>query len=107
MQYMGGKQRIAKQIASLLQPLLGSGYYVEPFVGGAAVAAQLNHPHRIAADLNESLITLWRALYAAPSDFTCVLEIPTSTSLRTKTGRDPRIKKLFSRNLLPATEDLP
>ena len=32
MRYMGGKQRIAKQIASLLQPLLGSGYYVEPFV---------------------------------------------------------------------------
>ena len=33
--------------------------------------------------------------YCAPEDFTCVLEIATKTDIRVKTGREPRIERLF------------
>lgn len=33
--------------------------------------------------------------YKAPSDFECVLEIPTKTDMRTKNGQEARIEKLF------------
>ena len=46
---------------------------------------------------------LWSALgnsvfiseYSAPDDFECVLEIQTKTEIRTKTGREPRVERLF------------
>lgn len=33
--------------------------------------------------------------YTAPDEFVCVREMPTSTEIRTKDGRDPRIERLF------------
>lgn len=33
--------------------------------------------------------------YKAPSDFECVLEIPTKTDMRTKNGQEARIERLF------------
>ena len=56
-------------------------------------------------DWNEFWDTMrvWSALgntvliseYTAPADFTCVMEIQTKTEIRTKTGREPRIERLF------------
>jgi DNA adenine methylase len=33
--------------------------------------------------------------YAAPDDFSCVLEMPTKTNMNTRNGKDTRIEKLF------------
>lgn len=63
MQYFGGKQRIAKQIASVLNPIIARyGAYVEPFVGGASMMAATSAIVRTGGDANVALITMWRAL---------------------------------------------
>lgn len=63
MQYFGGKQRIAADLAAFIQPHVdqASAYY-EPFVGGASVCARICHPQRIASDANKALIEMWLAL---------------------------------------------
>jgi len=62
MQYLGGKSRIAKQIASYLRSVRQPGQlYVEPFVGGASVLALMENP-RQASDVCEDLILLYQAL---------------------------------------------
>jgi DNA adenine methylase len=63
MQYFGGKQRIAKQLAEIMNPIaVERGCYVEPFIGGASVMAHIAEPFRIASDANVSLVTMWRRL---------------------------------------------
>jgi len=63
MRYFGGKQRIAAQLAAIMQPEVSRrGSYVEPFVGGASVMTRIQSPHRIGSDANAALITMWRAL---------------------------------------------
>lgn len=63
MQYLGGKKRIAKQLAEFLNSKLnGYKYYLEPFVGSAAVIEKVNHKIRIGCDKNEYLIQLFLAL---------------------------------------------
>lgn len=63
MQYLGGKERIAGQIAGFLQGnLRHEDDYIEPFVGGASVISRINHPHRTASDANAALICMWRSV---------------------------------------------
>jgi DNA adenine methylase len=63
MQYFGGKSRIAKKLANIIQPVAQKRKcYVEPFVGGASMMCSINADRRIGADLNKSLICMWRAL---------------------------------------------
>lgn len=63
MRYLGGKQRLAKKICGVIQPSIGNGRaYVEPFVGAASVMAMIKADTRIGADINEALITMWKAL---------------------------------------------
>ncbi len=64
MQYLGGKQYIAKKLATVLNPAaLAAGVYVEPFVGGASVMCQIDPSVlRIGRDANQALITMWSAL---------------------------------------------
>lgn len=65
MQYLGGKSRIAKDIARVILELTDDRqHYVEPFVGAGSVAAELA-PHftdAVLSDASPDLIELWRAL---------------------------------------------
>jgi DNA adenine methylase len=67
MQYMGGKCRIAKDIASvILQRESHRSVFIDAFVGGAAVSAALA-PHfafTLANDAHPDLISMYRALQA-------------------------------------------
>lgn len=62
---MGGKGRIAKKIAAvILAETSDRGRYVEPFVGGGAMAAQLGQHFDQAhySDAHEDLILMWQAV---------------------------------------------
>ena len=62
MQYIGGKQRIAKYICPILQKELDTGFYdgyVEPFVGGGNVVQGIDYPIKLCYDNNKWLIALW------------------------------------------------
>ena len=62
MQYLGGKYRTWKEIARFLRALRSEKQvYFEPFVGGAWVLQGM-YGERIASDLNEALITMWKSL---------------------------------------------
>lgn len=65
MRYMGGKSRQRKEIVNALRPYVDrSMTYVEPFLGGAwsfsKVLEDLRPGHAVGADVNGSLIELWR-----------------------------------------------
>lgn len=62
MHYFGGKQRIAKHIIPVLESLRKPDQtFLEPFVGGANIITKMTGP-RIASDIHEDLILLWKAL---------------------------------------------
>lgn len=66
MQYLGGKSRLAKKFAPIIDEALATREYptalIEPFVGGFnIVPAVRNHP-AICNDLHRGLITMYRAL---------------------------------------------
>lgn len=61
MQYLGGKNRIGKKIATYLEAIRGDREYLEPFVGGAWVLQEISG-RRTASDSNEALITMYLAL---------------------------------------------
>jgi len=86
MQYFGGKQRIAAQLAAVMSPHCATGY-VEPFVGGAAVLSRVVAPVRIAGDANMALITMWEALARGwvPPEY-----VSEATYAAVKAAADPR-----------------
>ena len=61
MQYFGGKTRISKQIAEVINKASGK-YYYEPFLGGGSVLEKVNKPIRIASDINKYLIAMYQSL---------------------------------------------
>ncbi len=63
MRYLGGKSRIAKRIAPHITNT-GRSHYVEPFVGGLAVLAEVVHAFDgvVAADVHGDLIDMYRAI---------------------------------------------
>ena len=62
MQYLGGKSKIRKQIASFLESVRKpEQIYFEPFCGGCHVTQEVTGT-RIAGDGNYALITMYRAL---------------------------------------------
>jgi DNA adenine methylase len=67
LRYPGGKQR---QLRWIMQHLPSreeiSGYFVEPFLGSAAVFFRLNPKRAILADVNCELVTLYRGLRRDP-----------------------------------------
>lgn len=64
MRYMGGKHRNAKHILqTVLKDRTPGQLYVEPFVGGCNVIDKVKG-ERLAADSNEKLIEMWKALQA-------------------------------------------
>jgi DNA adenine methylase len=61
MQYFGGKFRIRRQIAELINsynPVL----YLEPFCGSAWVAELVEAQLRVCCDLNSDLVAMWQAV---------------------------------------------
>lgn len=69
MRYMGGKFRQRRAIADALRPYIdGDTTYVEPFLGGgwsfAHVIETCKPGHAIGADVNGSLVELWRRAVA-------------------------------------------
>lgn len=61
MQYLGGKSRLAKEIAGIIRP---TGLWWEPFCGGLSVSVQLAKFHKvgIVSDANPALISLYQAV---------------------------------------------
>lgn len=64
MQYLGGKSRIGKNIADVINGLLRPNQsYVEPFIGSGWVLQYINKDRiRIASDIHPDLILMWKAL---------------------------------------------
>jgi DNA adenine methylase len=63
--YLGGKYRSARKIAEALMPLAaGRRTYIEPFLGGAAVATLLAPEFRtvLLSDAHPDLIAMWQGL---------------------------------------------
>lgn len=64
-QYMGGKSRIAKDVSEvILNSTNERGRYLEPFLGGGAVAEKMGHHFKEAnySDLHEDLVMMWDAV---------------------------------------------
>lgn len=65
MRYMGGKSRLAKEITNVMMAHSDKrGVYVEPFLGGGAVAEHMC-PHfedKYLSDAHEDLMLMWQAL---------------------------------------------
>ena len=65
MQYLGGKSRLAKHIAkAILEDTPHRGHYLEPFIGGGSVFAEMagHFESATGADAQEDVALLWRGL---------------------------------------------
>lgn len=65
MMYMGGKSRIAKEITKVMLELSDKReVYVEPFLGGGAVAEHMcpHFEHKYLSDMHEDLMLMWDAV---------------------------------------------
>jgi DNA adenine methylase len=63
LRYPGGKSRLSKFIWPYLQPMLGEGYYLEPFVGGGTMALLVAryYPQKeiVLNDLDPDVAAFW------------------------------------------------
>jgi DNA adenine methylase len=71
MRYLGGKSKIRKQIAKIINDNAGNRDYFEPFVGGGWILQEVNIKNRTASDGNHALITMYKWLQKGwiPPDF--------------------------------------
>jgi len=63
--YQGGKRRIGKQIAGVINKYADERklqQYLEPFFGCGGVTMHVTIPRRVVSDLNADLIQLWKEL---------------------------------------------
>lgn len=61
MQYFGGKSKIAKNIAIIINDLIKEDQpYWEPFVGGGSILYKVDSDKKYASDLNQSLIFMYQ-----------------------------------------------
>lgn len=71
MQYSGGKFRQSKTFISIINKFRNDyEYYVEPFCGGCSIIDKIGGK-RIAADIHQQLIAMWKAIqggWIPPSD---------------------------------------
>lgn len=62
MRYFGGKQRISKDIVTILENIRRGGQpYLEPFLGGGSVFTLMGNP-KIGSDVIPELIEFWQAI---------------------------------------------
>lgn len=63
--YQGSKNRISKHILPIVTKYLAENrYYVEPFCGGCNLIDKIDHPFRMANDINKYLIALFKYVLA-------------------------------------------
>jgi DNA adenine methylase len=62
MRYMGGKQKTAKDIASVLNRHPMDSIFLEPFMGSCWVTCEVQIRNRVAGDLHKELVALYQAL---------------------------------------------
>lgn len=62
MQYLGGKHRIGRTLASYMNLYCVNRPYFEPFIGGANVILHIASYERHAADINSALVTMWQTV---------------------------------------------
>lgn len=87
---MGGKSRIAKQIAKYINNIAfieGIENYYEPFCGGCAVAEQVNIKNRYCSDSNKYLIALLNKIKTGIGEYKYVDE-DTWMDVRANIGTD-------------------
>ena len=62
MRYLGAKRgKLLKEILSIIDENIKTDqYYVEPFVGGCNVMSYVNHPYKIASDIDDDIIEMWK-----------------------------------------------
>lgn len=61
--YLGGKSRLGKKIAAILNPMLeGGAPYYEPFCGACNVAMHIRAERRYLSDAHPQLIAMWKAV---------------------------------------------
>ena len=60
MQYVGGKNKLSKDLAPIIQSYITEGTkgYLEPFVGGANMIDKIKHHNKIGCDIHKELIAL-------------------------------------------------
>ncbi len=63
MQYLGGKSRIAKKLAAIINPIRGNRPFWDPFCGGLSMSVALGGCGFI-SDAHPALISLYRAVTA-------------------------------------------
>lgn len=66
MRYLGGKSRIGKKIAAIVNAEIAANPrpYLEPFCGACWVTQHIVAPSRMCSDANGALIAMWQALQA-------------------------------------------
>jgi hypothetical protein len=63
MRYMGGKERIARYIAPIINDSLGGGgVFVSPFAGGLSVESRVVADRYLLSDAHGSLCCMWDAV---------------------------------------------
>jgi len=62
MQYPGGKARNAKEIADYINRVIGTFPYLEPFCGALSVGCKVNAEYKTMSDVDEYMISMWRAV---------------------------------------------
>lgn len=63
MRYQGSKRSMMKSLKRLIESNLGKcKAYVEPFGGGMNAFAAVDHPNKIAADINSYVIAMWKGI---------------------------------------------
>lgn len=72
LKWPGGKGQVLEELKKYITPeLLKGNMYIEPFIGGGALAFDLEHPNTVISDLNPELINLYNVVKYNPD---CLIE---------------------------------
>lgn len=67
LKWAGSKQQLLKELKKYITPeLLNGNRYIEPFIGGGALAFDLEHPNTTISDLNPELTNLYNVVKKYP-----------------------------------------
>ena len=75
LKWPGGKGQILEELKKYITPELLEGHrYIEPFIGGGALAFDLEHPNTLISDLNPELTNLYEVVKRKPEELIRELE---------------------------------
>jgi len=94
MKYLGGKQRLGKHLAPVIQSYAGdTDGYLEPFCGSLGILKHITLPHRVAADYHPDLIQMWNEVKTGA--FQCPASVSEDQYLHAKQLPSPSALKAF------------